>query len=208
MTTAAPAAAGAGFFGPASLALQASGALMGIVSSYYSAKSQKSALRHQAEIAEINAGLAELAAQNETLAGQREEQKLRLRTGGIKAGQRVAMAANGIDIANSPTAQNILNSTDILGEIDAQTIQANAVRSAWGYRTQASNLTSEAAMARATASGISPGMSALSSMLTGAGQVASSWYSLNKAGALTRTTKAGAMPTSAGSSYVDRSGYA
>lgn len=184
MTTAAPAAAGAGFFGPASLALQASGALMGIVSSYYSAKSQKSSLRYQAEIAEINAGLAELSAQNELLAGQREEQKLRMRTGAIKAGQRVAMAANGIDIANSPTAQNILNSTDILGEIDAQTIQANAVRSAWGYRTQASNLTSEAAAGRATASGISPGMSALSSMLTGAGQVASSWYSLNKVGAL------------------------
>lgn len=183
MTTAAP-AAGAGFFGPASLALQASGALMGVISSYYGAKSQKSTLRYQAEIAEINAGLAELSAQNEILAGQREEQKARLRTGGIKAGQRVAMAANGIDMANSPTAQNILNSTDILGEIDAQTIQANALRSAWGYRTQATNLENEAAMGRATASGISPGTAALSSMLTGAGQVASSWYSLNKAGAL------------------------
>lgn len=181
MTTA---AAGAGFLGPAALGLQAAGAAMGIVSSFFGAKSQKSALNYQAEIAEINAGLAELSAQNEILAGQREEQKARLRTGAIKAGQRVAMAANGIDMAGSPTAQNILNTTDILGEIDAQTIQANALRSAWGYRTQATNLTNEATMARGTASGISPGMAAASSLLTGAGQVAGSWYSLNKAGAL------------------------
>lgn len=181
---------------------------MGIVSSYYSAKSQKSSLRYQAEIAEINAGLAELSAQNELLAGQREEQKLRMRTGSIKAGQRVAMAANGIDIANSPTAQNILNSTDILGEIDAQTIQANALRSAWGYRTQATNLTNEATMARSTASGISPGMAAASSLLTGAGQVAGSWYLLNKAGAFAPRPKAGGTLDSAGGSYLNVSGYA
>lgn len=181
---------------------------MGVISSYYGAKSQKSTLRYQAEIAEINAGLAELSAQNEILAGQREEQKARLRTGGIKAGQRVAMAANGIDMANSPTAQNILNSTDILGEIDAQTIQANALRSAWGYRTQATNLENEAAMGRATASGISPGTAALSSMLTGAGQVASSWYSLNKVGAFASNPRAGGTPNSAGASYLNVSGYA
>ncbi len=165
-----------------SLGLQGAGLAAGVVSSFFGARAQKSRLAFEAEIAEINAGLAELSAQNELLSGQREEQKVRARTRAVKAGQRVAMAANGIDIAGSPTAQNILNTADILGEIDAQTVQANAVRSAWGYRTQATNTLNEATAARATAAGISPGGAAFSTLLSGAGQVASSWYSMNKAG--------------------------
>jgi hypothetical protein len=67
--------------------------------------------------------------------------------------------------------------------VDANTIAANAVQSAWGYRTQAVNYKNDALMSRATASGISPGLNAASTLLGEAGQVASTWYGMNKAGA-------------------------
>ena len=64
--------------------------------------------------------------------------------------------------------------------IDANTLEANAVRTAWGMRTQATNYQNEALAARATAGAINPGMSAVSSLLGSAGSVASSWYQYSK----------------------------
>jgi hypothetical protein len=75
-------------------------------------------------------------------------------------------------------------STDIMKEIDANTLTANAARSAWGYRAQAVNFQNEALTQRATAKAIRPGMSAMSSLLGSAASVAGSWYDLNKSGAL------------------------
>lgn len=171
-----------------SLALMAAGAASNVVGSYQSAKGQQSALRFQADIADQNARIAELGAQSELQRGQREEQATRLKTAQLKSTQRVAMAANGIDLGEG-SATDILTSTDVMGEVDANTIAANAVRSAWGYRTQGMNAKNEALMKRATASGISPGMAATSSLLGSAGQVAGAWYSLNKAGAFDSTPK-------------------
>lgn len=163
--------------------LQATGMVTGGIGAYYSAKPQKSSLAFQAEIGEQNARMSELAAKNAMIQGQREEQKVRMAAGNVKAGQRVAFAANGIDMAASPTAQAQLTTTDVLAEIDAMTVQENAIRSAWGYRTQVNNERTGAMVQRAAAAGISPGTSAASSLLGGAGQVASSWYQLNKSGA-------------------------
>ena len=67
------------------------------------------------------------------------------------------------------------------------TLTANAVRSAWGYRTQAVNFENEALTKRATAGAISPFGSAAGSLLGSAATVAGSWYSLNKVGALNGT---------------------
>lgn len=166
-----------------SLALMAAGAASNTVGSYYSARGQQSALRFQADIADTNARLAELSAQSELVRGQREEQASRLRTAQLKSSQRVAMAANGIDLGQG-TAAEVLTSTDYMGEVDANTIAANAVRQAWGYRTQGMNYQNEALMKRATASSISPGMSAATTLLSEAGRVYSAWYGMSKAGAL------------------------
>jgi hypothetical protein len=126
------------------------------------------------------------------------------------------MAARGIDL-RSDTALNILTTTDVMGEIDAQTIEANAVRAAWGYRTEGVNYQIDAAMA--TANGnmavanaganaaannasanvpvaqnmpvaarggytrVSTGAAIASSLLGSATNIASTYYTLNKAGA-------------------------
>lgn len=174
------------------LGAQGFGAAASAVGNYYSAQSQKSSLGLQATIADINAQTAESTAQQALFSGQRLEQASRLRTAGIKGRQTSSLAANGIDLGQG-SALRTLTDTDTFGEIDANTIKANAVRSAWGYRTQATNYQNQALQARASASAISPAMSLTSSLLGGATQVAGSWYSFNKAGAF-------AKPKSFGSS--------
>ena len=169
--------------GSASLIGQIGGMATSAIGSYYSAATQKETLKGQAEVSEINARIAELGAQSALNQGQRQVGALTLKAGQLKSGQRAAMAANGIDLGVGSAAE-IQASTDIMKDIDASTLTANAMRSAWGYRTQAVNFQNEALTQRATAGAISPGMSVASSLLGSAGSVASSWYSLNKSGAL------------------------
>lgn len=162
----------------ASLIGQVGGAATSAIGSYFSAATQKATLKGQAGIADTNARIAELGAQQELFRGQREVGALTLQAGQLKSRQRAAMAANGIDLGVGSAAE-IQASTDIMKEIDMATIEANATRSAFGYRTQAVNFQNEALMKRATASAIKPGMAAVSSLLGSAGSVAASWYRLS-----------------------------
>ncbi|MGU3629836.1 virion core protein, T7 gp14 family [Comamonas sp. C24C] len=166
----------------AALGAQGFGAAATAVGSYYSAQSQRANLGLQATIADINAQTAESTAQQALVSGQRQEQASRLRTANLKGQQTASMAANGIDLGQG-SALRVLTDTDTLGQIDANTIKANAVRSAWGYRTQATNYQNQALQARSAASAISPGLTLATSLLGGATQVAGSWYAFNKAGA-------------------------
>lgn len=165
------------------------GALSSGIGSFYSAKNAKTSLTFQAEIAENNARIAELGAQSELLRGQREEQRVRLQTSALKGRQRANLAASGIDLG-SQSAVNILSTTDVMGEIDANTVAANAVQAAWGYRTQAQNLKNDALTKRTTARGINPAMAAATTLIGEAGNVAQSWYSLKKSGALSADVRA------------------
>lgn len=170
----------AGFdLGPASLILQGGGAVSSAIGSYWSAKSQKIGLDLQAHLAEVNARISELGAETELASGERQVGAATMRYGQLKSSQRAAMAANGVDLGEGSAAE-IQASTDLIKEIDKNTIEANAMRSAWGLRMQGVNYQNEARMANATGSSISPGAAGLSTLLTGAGQVASSWYSYNK----------------------------
>lgn len=166
-----------------SLAASAAGGAASTVGSYYSALGQKSSLKFQATLAEINADAAKSDARNALARGERAEQSVRMDTSQLKSKQRVAIAGNGVDLG-SDTAAAILTSTDVLGEIDANQTKANALREAWGHRTQAVNYQNEALMSRATADGISPGAAAFSSLLTSAGQVAGQYYDAKASGAL------------------------
>lgn len=163
------------FAGSAGGAMSIAGAVSSAVGAYYSARSAKNSLKHQARMAEINAQISELGAKSALLQGQRQEQASRLAAGQLKSRQRVSMAANGIDLA-SDTPQNILNTTDFMSEADALTIQRNALQAAWGYRTQATNQQIGATMARADAGGVSPFMSAATSLVGSATAVAPRWY--------------------------------
>lgn len=173
----------AGTIGQSLLAAQTASAVTSAVGSYYGARSQQISARGAADIADINAGQSELAAQQELARGNAEVAAVTRRAGQVKSAQRAALAANGVDLGVGSAAET-LTSTDIQKEEDINTITANAVRAAWGQRMQATNFTNEALTKRAGADSISPGMAGFTSLLGGATQVASSWYTLNKAGVL------------------------
>ena len=170
----------------ASLIGQIGGGVTSAIGSYYSASANRAALKSQAAVADVNARIAELGAQSSLNQGQHQVGALTLKAGQLKSSQRAAMAANGIDLGVG-NAVEVQATTDLMKEIDANTLKANAVRSAWGYRTQGVNFQNEALMKRATAGAISPFGSAAGSLLGSAASVAGSWYSLNKSGALKGT---------------------
>src|SRR5690606_8003924 len=171
----------AGAMGTAALGAQVAGAAMSTVGSFFGAKSQASNLKSQARIADINARIADLGAESALEQGKGEVARLTLQAGQLRGRQRTALAANGVDLGAGSAAE-IQASADILKDIDVDTIRANASRSAWGHRTQATNSRNQGLMARATASGISPFASAASTLLSSATSVATSWYAMQQGG--------------------------
>lgn len=169
--------------GATALSSQIDGGISTAIGSYYTAKGEQNNYLASAGIADTNARLSELTAQSALLQGQREEQASRIATSNVKEGQRAAYAANGIAL-DSDTANRVLTSTDVLGEIDANTLAANAARSAWGYRTQAVQYKNEALIKRASAKATSPFARAQASLINSAGPIAESWYKLGNSGAL------------------------
>lgn len=197
--------------GSAGIIGQVGGALTSAIGGYYSAQAQKSNLQFQYDIAALNARIADInaetilflsginerraerGAQSELMNGQQQIGALTLKSGQIKSSQRAALAANGVDLGAGSAAE-LQASTDLMKEVDRNTLQANAVRSAWGYRDQgmdaqihgvtqarnarmtAAGLRSEAMIKGASADSISPGMTTLSTLLGSAGKVASAWY--------------------------------
>lgn len=155
--------------------MQGAGVASSVVGAYASAQGQ----RGQASLDETNARLSELSAQSALLQGQHAVEASQLGTAQLKSAQKTSMAANGVDLGEG-TPNRILTSTDVLGSVDAATLHANAVRTAFGYRTQEMNYQNQATARRA----INPLMAGGSALLGGGAQVASSWYQLNKSGAL------------------------
>lgn len=174
---------------------------MSTVGSIFAASSQKSALRSQARIAEINAKIIDSNARNTIRVGTIEESRVKLATAQAKSAQRTQITSSGVDIEGSNTALARLTGTDVIGEVDAQTVRSNALRAAWGQRMQAGDMRRGANSLRASASSISPFMAGMTSLINGAGQVAGSWYSLNKQGAFAGDT------SKTGQVKVDPPGY-
>ena len=192
----------------ASLIGQIGGGLSSAVGGYYSANSQKSSLQFQSDIAGINASavqtvgdfnarIDEMGAQSALAAGQQQVAAQTLKAGQVMGAQRASLAANGVDLGQGSAAE-VQASTSIMKDIDSNTIQANAIRNAWGYRTQgmnaklgadiqSMNLNTTSAVDSAAANGINPLVSGGTTLLTGAGKVASSWYQYNKNGDLKDT---------------------
>jgi hypothetical protein len=145
------------------------------ISAYWNAKSQKNTLKASARLADVDARSAELSAQSELLRGERQVGALTMQAGQVQARQRAAIAANGFDLAVGSAAE-LQATTDVIKEMEVNTLLANAVRGAWGHRMQAQESTNQADMMRATASAINPTLIAENSFLMGAAQVAPQWY--------------------------------
>lgn len=175
-------------FATAGLILGMAGALQGAIGSFYAAKSQRYQLKSQQlslefqqSMSAINARNAEYQAQSIMEAGQRQVGQYTMRAGAAKQAARAAMGARGIQ-AGVGSAAEVMATADVAKEIDVLTINANTVRAAEAQRMQRTNILNEGMMAGVQAQNlmrtrrtIDPYAMAAPSLLSSAGQVASSW---------------------------------
>ena len=164
-----------------SLASQIGGGITSAFGAYSQASIQRSNLEAQGRIADANARISEIGAQQEAMDGQLRSAATTQRYGQLRGSQRAALAASGVAL-DQGSAADVMASTETTKEADRTQIEINAARAAFGQRVQASNQRSQASMARANASGISPGGAAFTSLLGSAGSVAQSWYQIKGGG--------------------------
>ena len=141
---------------------------------YNASSAQRSSLNYQASVAANNAQLATDKASVATDNGQIAVENQDLKTAQTYGMQRANLGANGVDMGQG-SALDLLTSTKLMGERDADQLQTNALREAWGYSTQAADDTSNAAALKTMAGNVSPTNATLTSLVGSANQVSSAW---------------------------------
>ena len=127
--------------------LMASLALTG-ASGLYQASAARAAGRYEQQVAERNATIADQQAEQARQIGNIEEERQLRRVRAALGSQRAALAANGIDV-NSGTALDLQAETAGFGAADALTLRSNALREAWGFQVEGTNLRNQGRAARA-----------------------------------------------------------
>lgn len=90
----------------------------------------------QAEFQDANKSLSEQRAGDALLRGNRDAGTQRMKGSQIIGAQKVGFAAGGVDVSTGSAAQTMAD-TRMMSELDAQTIENNAAREAWGHKVQA-----------------------------------------------------------------------
>lgn len=144
-----------------SLGLSAAGTALTATSAYSQAKTGQA-------VAEANAKNADIQAADALRRGEKDAQEVQRRAAAFKSSQRVALAKNGLDLTYG-TAADLQDQTDFFAQADADTVRSNARREAYARQSQSANFTAEAMASR-------PWLAGGSTLLAGAGQVASKWY--------------------------------
>lgn len=95
---------------------------------------------------------AEMKASDSMARGYKEASLARMRAAGIADKQRVAYAASGVD-GTVGTAARVQADTEAMGELDALTLQNDAVREAWGLKRAAGKMGRQAALTEGRSAG-------------------------------------------------------
>lgn len=116
----------------------ATGALaaLQLSSGYSQAQAIEAEGDYQQSIYNINARFADVQAEDAIKRGDKEAIQLKKQAKKLIGSQRVALAAQGIDI-ESGSALEVQEDTAALAADDVMTIKNNAWKEAWGYRVQA-----------------------------------------------------------------------
>ena len=174
------------FFGKFGDGMAIGGALGGAVNSMFAAKFEKNKLKmqgvqfqHQEAMAKINAKSIEMQAQH--IARQYDKQLL-MRTiqQGQQSGKRRAQMGKRGGTSGYGSAKEVAISQELLNELDKKTINVNKVKAVGNMRTRAVDARIQADMLGvsagnmfASSNSVSPFLNMSSSLLTGAGNVAS-----------------------------------
>lgn len=142
----------------------------------FSAAGSLQAGRYQKQVADYNAAVADIQANDTIARGDEAVRRQRVATKQLIGAQRASMAAQGQDLGDpDSSAGQLQEDTAYLGELDAQTIRLNAAREAWGYRVQAIDSRTKGQIAAATGR-----MQAVGTILGTAGNLALMKYGFNR----------------------------
>jgi hypothetical protein len=130
---------------------------------------------------EQNAKIQERNAQDIEARGREEQDRYKRRLAAMMGSQRVQLAGTGVDIG-SGSALDLMADTAGEGARDVFTIGQNTARSAYETRIGAMSSRQQASMGRASAAGISPGLAAAPSLLSGASQFGDQWMTFKNKG--------------------------
>lgn len=166
---------------------------LGAFSTYKAAQAQKkageanqAAANSQADLADYNAAVASVQAEDAVARGAQEESRFRTGVRGLIGSQRAGFAGGNIDVGFG-SAVDVQADSAFLGELDALTIRTNAAREAWGYKVQAEDLHKRADIARKTgvmvaetgrANATSAYIGGATSLLTGAANLYQAKYGM------------------------------
>lgn len=120
--------------------------MVSMAGSYNQGQAQRQQGKHQQQVLEQNSRLAQLQAEDSIRRGDKEAAQVRKQASKIEGAQRAALAAQGLDV-DMGSALDIQMETAELGALDALTVKNNAWREAWGYKTQAIDLSTQGRMA-------------------------------------------------------------
>ena len=143
----------------AGIGLMAVGTGAGMYASYQAGKANQ-------KINNYNAAVADMQATDALARGETTASEAGTKTRELIGAQKAAYAAQGIDVTTGSAAE-VQDQTQQIAQRDIQTIRLNALREAWGYKSQAKGM--RMAGKYAYQGGVN---NAIGTGLSGAGQVA------------------------------------
>lgn len=143
---------------------------------------------YQNAVARNNAILAGRAAADATARGEELARQQGIKGAQIIGAQRATLAGNGV-VVDQGSALDLTTDQAGQNKLDALTIKDNAAREALGFKTQGMNFQAggDLALLRGTSLGDAGDMGAIGAGLSGAGSVASKWYTFNNQGLFANT---------------------
>ena len=122
------------------------GTALGAVSSYQQGKAQAAAANYQAQVARENQRIAMNNAAMTRQEGIEEARRQRIATLQEVGKQQTELAANGVEVGYG-SSLDIIESTQMLGELDALTIEYNSEKRARNYEIDAWDFGNESRLA-------------------------------------------------------------
>lgn len=170
---------GSGVLGGVSIGLAIGQAVGSVYNAYNSMKTAKYVAKANERIAENNRQIAQMGVESAYLQRDSQIAKLTYEAGQTKAKQRTAYGASGVAV-NVGSSAEVLASTDIMKEVDKKTVRMNALSTAWNYKSQVYQAEADKKTFAAMGSYYSSMTPFVvgGSLLNGATNVASKWYSL------------------------------
>lgn len=165
--------------GAAVLPLMIASTAISAYGAYRSGEAQASAASYQAAVARNNALIAQRNAAYSTQRGDILAQQKQQQTAQMLGSVRAAAGASGVDVQTGSPAR-LQSDVAKLGEMDVLTIRNAAAREAFGYNVQGMSYAATAGLEESAAQSAAAGgeLGALSSLISGAGQIAPKWSSM------------------------------